>query len=127
MRHAFTYLLLLACCVCAYATSIYEYDAPTPLPFQSHKILDSGGAYKGATYAPFDNTAPSEQSGYGPQRAPGKGGVRKSDGDDWNPDDFITGPDTPPGQQYPIGEPWVLAIFALLFAGVLALRKTKKS
>ena len=100
---------------------------PTQTPqvaMQSQQIMQNGQNHDGTIYAPFDNTMPSEQSS-GPNKAPGKGGVRKSDGDDWNPDDFITGPDTPPGQQYPIGEPWVLAIFALAFAGVLALRKRK--
>lgn len=102
---------------------------PTQAPqvaMQSQQIMQNGQNHDGTIYAPFDNTMPSEQSSR-PNKAPGKGGVRKSDGDDWNPDDFITGPDTPPGQQYPIGEPWVLAIFALAFAGVVAIRKTKKS
>lgn len=90
---------------------------------QSQQIMQNGQNHDGTIYAPFDNTMPSEQSS-GPNK---KGGVRKSDGDDWNPDDFILGPDANQGKQYPVGEPWVLAAFALLFAGVVYLRGKKKA
>lgn len=101
---------------------------PTPtqaaqVAMQSQQIMQNGQNHDGTIYAPFDNTMPSEQSS-GPNK---KGGVRKSDGDDWNPDDFILGPDTPPANQSPVGEPWVLAAFALLFAGVVYLRGKKKA
>lgn len=102
---------------------------PTPtqaaqVAMQSQQIMQNGQNHDGTIYAPFDNTVPSEQCG--PNKAPGKGGgIRKSDGDDWNPDDFILGPDDNPGNQYPVGEPWVLAAFALVFAGVVWLRGKK--
>ena len=104
---------------------------PTPtqaaqVAMQSQQIMQNGQNHDGTIYAPFDNTMPSEQSS-GPNKAPGKGGVRKSDGDDWNPDDFILGPDANQGKQYPVGEPWILAAFALLFAGVVYLRGKKKA
>ncbi len=99
---------------------------PTPtqaaqVAMQSQQIMQNGQNHDGTIYAPFDNTMPSEQSS-GPNK---KGGVRKSDGDDWNSDDFILGPDTPPANQSPVGEPWVLAAFALVFAGVVWLRGKK--
>ncbi|MBQ7382515.1 MAG: hypothetical protein IJV61_05800 [Paludibacteraceae bacterium] len=101
---------------------------PTPtqaaqVAMQSQQIMQNGQNHDGTIYAPFDNTMPSEQSS-GPNK---KGGVRKSDGDDWNPDDFILGPDANQGKQYPVGEPWILAAFALLFAGVVWLRGKKKA
>lgn len=101
---------------------------PTPtqaaqVAMQSQQIMQNGQNHDGTIYAPFDNTMPSEQSS-GPNK---KGGVRKSDGDDWNPDDFILGPDANQGKQYPVGEPWILAAFALLFAGVVYLRGKKKA
>ena len=100
---------------------------PTPtqaaqVAMQSQQIMQNGQNHNGTIYAPFDNTMPSEQCG--PNK---KGGVRKSDGDDWNPDDFILGPDANQGNQYPVGEPWVLAAFALVFAGVVWLRGRKKA
>ena len=98
---------------------------PTPtqaaqVAMQSQQIMQNGQNHDGTIYAPFDNTMPSEQCG--PNK---KGGVRKSDGDDWNPDDFILGPDINQGKESPVGEPWVLAAFALLFAGVVWLRGKK--
>ena len=93
---------------------------PTPtqaaqVAMQSQQIMQNGQNHDGTIYAPFDNTMPSEQSS-GPNKAPGKGG---------NPKTFIGGPDqTGPS---PVGEPWVLAAFALLFAGVVWLRGRKKA
>lgn len=92
---------------------------PTPtqaaqVAMQSQQIMQNGQNHDGTIYAPFDNTMPSEQCG--PNKAPGKGG---------NPKTFIGGPDqTGPS---PVGEPWVLAAFALLFAGVVWLRGRKKA
>lgn len=101
---------------------------PTQAPqvaMQSQQIMQNGQNHDGTIYAPFDNTMPSEQSS-GPNK---KGGVRKSDGDDWNPGwgDETPGPDTNAGQESPVGEPWILAAFALLFAGVVYLRGRKKA
>lgn len=102
---------------------------PTPtqaaqVAMQSQQIMQNGQNHDGTIYAPFDNTMPSEQCG--PNK---KGGVRKSDGDDWTPGwgDETPGPDTNAGQESPVGEPWILAAFALLFAGVVYLRGKKKA
>lgn len=94
---------------------------PTQTPqvaMQSQQIMQNGQNHDGTIYAPFDNTMPSEQSS-GPNKAPGKGGGNPKTS-------FIGGPETGQGPS-PVGEPWVLAIFALAFAGVVAIRKTKKS
>ena len=91
---------------------------PTQTPqvaMQSQQIMQNGQNHDGTIYAPFDNTMPSEQSS-GPNKAPGKGGG--------NPKTFIGGGEYGQGPS-PIGEPWILAIFALAFAGVVALRKRK--
>ena len=91
---------------------------PTQTPqvaMQSQQIMQNGQNHDGTIYAPFDNPTPSEQSS-GPNKAPGKGGA--------NPKTCLGGPETGQGPS-PVGEPWVLAIFALAFAGVLAIRKRK--
>lgn len=93
---------------------------PTPtqaaqVAMQSQQIMQNGQNHDGTIYAPFDNTMPSEQCG--PNKAPGKGGGIRNG--------FITGPDTPPANESPVGEPWVLAAFALVFAGVVWLRGRK--
>jgi len=96
---------------------------PTPtqaaqVAMQSQQIMQNGQNHDGTIYAPFDNTMPSEQSS-GPNKAPGKGGGTRNG--------FIIGPDTPPANESPVGEPWVLAAFALVFAGVVWLRGRKKA
>ena len=82
--------------------------------------MSSGANYGGTVYKPFDNSTPSEQSevgaSYSPNKAPG--GPRRG---------FDTGGETGKADEYPVGEPWILAIFAAAFAGVVAIRKTKKS
>ena len=89
--------------------------------FQSQQILQTSVQYKGTVYEPFDNTPPSEQYSEGisssPNRAPGKGG---------RPRTFFDGPESGQGPS-PVGEPWILAAFAILFAGVVYLRRRKKA
>lgn len=125
-RNTFLLTVFLSMATLAvYAQSFIQTQAPQ-VAMQNQQIMTNGLNHDGTIYAPFDNTAPSEQSG--PNKAPGKGGgIRKSDGDDWDPNDFILGPDANQGNQSPVGEPWVLAAFALLFAGVVYLRGRKKA
>lgn len=116
MRHKITYLLLLLGFAYAYATPIYEYDTPAAQGFRSHKILSAGTIYQGTTYAPFDDSAPSEQSevgaSYSPNKAPS--GPRRA---------FDTGAETGRDEQYPVGEPWILLLFAATFGGIIAIRR----
>ena len=89
---------------------------PTPtqaaqVAMQSQQIMQNGQNHDGTIYAPFDNTMPSEQCG--PNKAPGKGGKPKT---------FGGGPEAGQGPS-PVGEPWVMVFFALLFAGAIAWRQ----
>lgn len=122
-RNTFLLTVFLSMATLAVYAQPFTPTQAQQVAMQSQQIMQNGQNYDGTIYAPFDNTMPSEQSS-GPNK---KGGVRKSDGDDWNSDDFILGPDTPPANQSPVGEPWVLAAFALLFAGVVWLRGRKKA
>lgn len=83
---------------------------------QSQQMM-SGGAYKGTVYEPFSNTTPSEANS--PARA---NGPRRTSQDGRNPGDA-----TEATTESPIGEPWVMVLFALVFAGVVAIRKRKKA
>ncbi len=117
MKHRLLYLFLLLGIVRAYAVPIYEYDAPVPLPFQSHKILNAGTVYSGTTYVPFDDAVPSDFTVVGAQNAANarSGHVRKGK---------ITGPDINPGQESPIGDALLpLMVLAAGFAGVMAWRR----
>ena len=125
MRRKITYLFLLigfayACAQNFGERNYGERNYPVQQEFRSQQIMSSGSNYGSTVYKPFDNSTPSEQSevgaSYSPNKAPG--GPRR---------DKITGPDTPPANEYPVGEPWILLLFAAAFAGVVAIRKTKKS
>ena len=75
----------------------------------------SGSAYSSSVYVPFSGESPSMESD--PTATPQGRQLRKG---------FIDGPDTPPADQSPVGEPWILVAFAALFAGAIAWRKNEK-
>ena len=120
MRHIFTYLILLIGIAYAYAVPIYEYDTPAAQGFQSHKVINTGTIYQGTTYAPFDDAAPSEYSEVGQSHSPNKapGGPRRA---------FDTGGEYGRADEYPIGEPWILAIFAVGFGIVIAIKRQRRA
>lgn len=118
MKYIFTYLLLLVGLVSASASPIYAWESANRSQMQSQRIMRSGVAYSGTVYTPFDNTSPSEYhpvaAGQDQDASGGRHGhIRKGK---------ITGPDTPPANQSPIGEPWILALFAAIMAGIIAIK-----
>ncbi len=117
MRYICTYLLLLLACASLSAWPTNEENLSIQT-FQSQQILQTSVQYKGTVYEPFDNTAPSEQNSAGSQASNNGRVIHRGK---------ILGPDTDPAKESPVGEPWVLTTFALLFAGVVALRKRKNT
>lgn len=109
-------LILLIFCTVAwgvcYAQTFQMGSSYHPIPMRSQQIVQPISHYEGTVYKPFDNTPPSE---VGNTYTPGNqnGGQRRG---------FGGGPESGQGPS-PIGEPWILAIFALAFAGVIAWRK----
>ncbi len=102
------------------AEPLYQTAQPESQPMQNAQVMPTTG-YSGTVYAPFDASAPSEQSGVeGNSGSRHKGGIKREG-------NFNHGTEYGQSDKSPVGEPWVLAIFALAFAGVVALRKTKKS
>jgi hypothetical protein len=86
---------------------------------QSHMVMaPSGAQYSSPVYEPFDNTTPSQLSESAATGSSKPSGPRRGK---------ILGPDTDPAQQYPIGEPWILLLFAILMAGGIAVRKRKNT
>ena len=76
---------------------------------RSVNAMPAAVRYSATVFEPFNGAVPSE---YVDGKAPSSSsGPRRGK---------ILGPDTDPAQQYPIGEPWILGIFALLFGGVIA-------
>lgn len=102
------------------AEPLYPSAQLEPQPMQNAQVMPTTG-YNGTVYAPFDASAPSEQSEVeGNSGSRPRGGIKRGG-------NFNYGTEYGQSNDSPIGEPWVLAIFALAFAGVVALRKTKKS
>lgn len=81
-------------------------------------MLRSGSAYSpqvtevGAAYAASEATTTDT---YSPNNAPS--GPRR---------EKIIGPDTKPADEFPVGEPWIMAALAIGFAGVIWLRRKRK-
>ena len=72
-------------------------------------------AYQGAVYEPFNNTPPSE-SGNAPRGISGRKNLGGMDGHD---------PGGPGSSNSPVGEPFVLLLFAAVAAAVVAWRQRK--
>ena len=118
MRRYVTYVVLLVGIVCANAQTTTS-RFPEQQAMQSQQIMSNGNNYNGTVYAPFDNTVPSEQTYAGTRRNSPETGrqnetIRKG---------FIDGPETGQSEEFPIGEPYVLALFALLFSAFIAVKK----
>lgn len=115
-RNTFLLTVFLSMATLAVYAQPFTPTQAKQVAMQSQQIMQNGQNHDGTIYAPFDNTVPSEQCG--PNKAPGKGGGK--------PKTFIGGPESGQGPS-PVGEPWVLAAFALVFAGVVWLRGRKKA
>ena len=100
------------------AEPLYPSAQLEPQPMQNAQVMPTTG-YNGTVYAPFDASAPSEQSEVeGNSGSRPRGGIKRGG-------NFNYGTEYGQSNESPIGEPWILAIFALAFAGVLAIRKRK--
>lgn len=87
-------------------------------PLQQVNTMTTG-TYTGTVYEPFSTAVPSEQAaGNGSNSAP-RGEIRRGG-------NFNTGTEYGQSDESPIGEPWILAIFAAAFAGIIAFRKKQQ-
>ena len=86
-------------------------------PMQNAQVMPTTGTYTGTVYEPFSSAVPSEQAAPNSNNNSSHhlGSVRT----------FGKPGEVDQSTDSPVGEPWVLAIFALAFAGVLAIRKRK--
>ena len=120
-------LILFACSMLSYAqtfssTSSYRVDAKVaPASEQTQRY----SSYQSTVYEPFGNTTPSESSA----SSRGVSGRRNSDYegdvnlDGWG--DPTTGTPGNTSGESPIGEPWIMLLFAAAAAIVVAWRKRK--
>ena len=82
--------------------------------FQSQQMMQSGSSYSGQVYTPFDNSTPAEQNevASGPKS-------KKAGGPRFFPKPGETGQ----SEAYPLGDEWILAVFAAIFGAAVLLRK----
>lgn len=118
-RTVITFLFIISI-ASAYAAPMYAMESAPQLEFRSQCIITTGATYTSTVYEPFNNTPPSAYSEVGSTQGSSRpGGPRKLGGG------------TDPGEQsdeFPVGDPWILAVLAVAFAGLIAWRKrTKKA
>ena len=120
VKRVLTYLLLTIGIAYTYAMPVYESEWPTTQSFQSQQLMTTGVTYQGVIYTPFEDAVPSEFSAVGASYAASDiHGGRKTGFD--NPTD--------PGSQSnesPIGDSWIMLLFALLYAVATAWRQYKR-
>jgi hypothetical protein len=126
LRGAFI-LILFACSMLSYAqtfssTSSYRVDGKVaPASEQTQRY----SSYQSTVYEPFGNTTPSESNA----SSRGVSGRRNSDYegdvnlDGWG--DPTTGNPGNTSNQSPIGEPWIMLLFAAAAAATVTWRKRK--
>lgn len=114
-----SFILSIASINTAWAVT-YNPSGVAQQTMQSQQVMKTGGAYNGTVYEPFSNATPSEQGGVGSSQAPVKApnGPRKA---------FDTTADYGNSGDSPVGEPWILFLFALGFMGIIFIRKRKLS
>lgn len=129
MKHVLTAFLLVVCIASAQAVPMYTMEPPPLLEMRECKIMTSGVAYPTSmVYIPFNIDAPStycisEDDVTNPQREAAKWEniQRRLIGN------FGDRPDSPPSTDPPIGEPWIMLLFALLFGGFITYRTIRYS
>ena len=129
MKNAMKILVLgalMACLVPVVNAQRYtETPSSTMDPaIQSQQMMQSGTKYQGTVYEPFSTATPSDQSVVGSSYTPsGKGPRRVAMEDDFNE----TGEGGFGDEGSPIGEPWILAVLAVAFAGIIFLRRKREA
>ena len=86
-------------------------------PMRGRRIMTTGAVYASTVYVPFDSKTPAS---YSEDLAMADRGLRRAK------QDFIQRPDDIPAQTSPVGEPWILLVFALLFGCIVALRRRNR-
>ena len=113
-------LFLAFMCVGAYAeaqnfqsTSSYL-NGSSPQTVEKTVAASPQQAYKSTIYEPFSSATPSsDANGSNNGNARGMSGRRNA---------FVD-PGETGAEEYPIGEPWIMLVFAAMTAGVITLRK----
>ena len=110
-----------------------RYDASYPTEYNamqqsSYSVQDAQvgyNAYQSTVYQPFESSLPSDNNpvyGNGQGEGEGNGGRRNVTN---RQNSFPDRPDTPPAEGSPVGEAWVMLLFAAAAALVVFVRQRK--
>ena len=90
----------------------------TQVTMQSQIVYSSSSRYTPSVYSSFDTSAPSEYHPANSSSRPDKGGPKR---------DKIVGPDTNQSTESPIGEPWIMLIFAAIMGLWITIKNRVKN
>lgn len=122
MKRIFVYIAFLTLCIYTQAAPIESGEGFSVCRNSSMCIMKNVTNYGRTIYEPFN---PAPPSAYSSSKAPSRpGSIRRTeiiidlDGTD--------DPDYGKSEQFPVGEPWIMGIFAALMAGWI-YRKRKRT
>ena len=102
-----------------------EYGSEQQDAYSAQQTQTNYNAYQSTVYQPFESSAPSDNNPvYGNEQGEGEGkGGRRNVTNRQN--SFPDRPDTPPAQGSPVGEAWVMLLFAAVAALVVFVRQRR--
>lgn len=102
-----------------------EYRSEQQDAYSAQQTQTNYNAYQSTVYQPFESSAPSDNNpvyGNGQGEGEGNGGRRNVTN---RQNSFPDRPDTPPAEGSPVGEAWVMLLFAAAAALVVFVRQRK--
>ena len=100
-----------------------EYGSEQRNAYSAHEAQANYNAYQSTVYQPFESSAPSDNNPvYSNEQGEGNGGRRNVTN---RQNSFPDRPDTPPAEGSPVGEAWIMLLFAAAAALVVFVRQRK--
>ena len=100
-----------------------EYGATQQNAYSAHEAQANYNSYQSTVYQPFESSVPSDNNPvYDNEQGEGNGGRRNVTN---RQNSFPDRPDTPPAQGSPVGEAWIMLLFAAAAALVVFVRQRK--
>ena len=98
-----------------------EYGATQQNAYSAHEAQANYNSYQSTVYQPFESSVPSDNNPvYDNEQGEGNGGRRNVTN---RQNSFPDRPDTPPAQGSPVGEAWIMLLFAAAAALVVFVRQ----
>ena len=100
-----------------------EYGATQQNAYSAHEAQANYNSYQSTVYQPFESSVPSDNNPvYSNGQGEGNGGRRNVTN---RQNSFPDRPDTPPAEGSPVGEAWVMLLFAAVAALVVFVRQRR--